>query len=249
MKAIILASGIAKRLQPLTDNIPKCLVKINGITILDLQLSMLKQAGIDRIVITSGPFENALDAFLNPYRKELSITTIKNELYDKTNYIYSIYRAKDELQDDIILLHGDLIFAQQVLDKLIHNEEQSCAIVRQHDRPEKDFKARIQQQRILEIGTTLKGEECHFLAPMYRFSQSSFALWLDRIIEYVEQNKVHCYAENALNELLNDSIHLVPIYIGQDELCMEIDDIEDLETARELYEKYNATSVSTGSQT
>ena len=235
MKALILASGIAKRLQPLTNNIPKCLVKINGITILDLQLTMLKQAGIDQIIITSGPYEEILDAFLNPYRKELLITTVKNELYDKTNYIYSIYRAKDELQDDIVLLHGDLIFGQQVLDRLIQSPEQNCAMVRKNDRPEKDFKARIEQEKILEIGTTLKGDECHFLAPMYHFSRHSFALWLKRIIQYVEQDKVHCYAENALNELLNDSINLTPVYIGQDELCMEIDDLEDLESARELY--------------
>jgi phosphoenolpyruvate phosphomutase len=247
LKALILASGIAKRLQPLSNNIPKCLIKINGLTILDLQLTMLKQAGVDQVVITTGPHEEILEAFLTPYRKDLSITTVKNEIYDKTNYIYSIYRAKDHLREDIVLLHGDLIFGQPVMEKLIRGTGKNCAVVRLNDRPEKDFKARIEEDQILEISTTLQGENCHFLAPMYRFSKKSFKRWLDRIVQYVKKGEVHCYAENALNELLGDSINLTPITIGQDELCMEIDDLEDLEQARTLYQKYHATSATTGS--
>jgi phosphoenolpyruvate phosphomutase len=153
------------------------------------------------------------------------------------------------LEDDIVLLHGDLIFGQPVMDRLIHGAEQNCAIVRLNDRPEKDFKARIQEDQILEIGVPLQGPECHFLAPMYRFARDSFNLWLERIIQYVENEDVHCYAENALNELLGNSITLTPITIDQDELCMEIDDLEDLEQAKLLYEKYNATSSTAGSKT
>lgn len=238
MKALILASGIAKRLKPLTNNIPKCLVKVKNRPLLDIHLTELAAAGIQEIIITTGPHEKILQDFLEPYRRNLSIQTIKNEVYDKTNYIFSIYRAKKVLSDDILLLHGDLIFSQEVLQKLLASKNENRVIVRKADHPEKDFKARINHNRIYEISTKLRGLDSHFLAPLYLFSHKSFQHWLQQIDTFVKADKVHCYAEDALNQLLEKEIELNPVYIDNEDLCMEIDDPEDLQEAGEKYSQY-----------
>ncbi|MCK4763128.1 MAG: phosphocholine cytidylyltransferase family protein [Candidatus Aminicenantes bacterium] len=233
MKALILASGTAQRLRPLTDNQPKCLVKINGESILERLLEQFTRAGIGAVVITTGPFEEQVLEAVAPFRAALDITTVKNEIYDKTNYIYSIYKAREELKDDILLVHGDLVFADRVLTKLLQSKHKNSVIVKKDFRPPKDFKARIKDNRVLEISTKISGPETHFLAPLYRFAAADFQLWSAGIDDYIKRQEVHCYAENALNELLPAAVELNPVYIGE-EICLEIDDFADLEECRAL---------------
>lgn len=233
MKALILASGTAQRLRPLTDRLPKCLVKINGHSILERLLKQFSRAGIEAVVITTGPFEEQVLEAAAPFRADLDIITVKNEVYHKTNYIYSIYKAREELKDDIILAHGDLVFADQVLTKLLQAGHKNGVIVKKDFRPPKDFKALVKNDRVLEISTKISGPDTHFLAPLYRFSAADFQLWLARIDAYVQRGEVRCYAENALNELLPARIELNPVYIGE-EICLEIDDFADLEECRRL---------------
>ena len=234
MKALILASGIAKRLRPLTNHMPKCLVKVNDKSILDIQLIEFCRAGIKNVVITTGPFEDKVIQSIEPHLKNLDISLVKNDLYDKTNYIYSIYKARHKLDDDIVLIHGDLVFSHEVLPRLLNSKQRNSAIVAENHRPPKDFKALIKNNRIMHISTALMTEESHFLAPLYSFSKGDFKLWLKKIETYIHQKKVQCYAEDALNELLIDEIELKPVYIGK-ETCMEIDEWEDLETAKKIF--------------
>lgn len=234
MKALILASGTGSRLKPLTDDIPKCLVKVNEKTILERQLDRFLEAGIKDVIITTGPFEEKISEAIRPYKKSLNIKLVKNEVYDKTNYIFSIYRAKEELNDDILLAHGDLVFDKEVVDKLIKSDHKNTAIVKKDFRPPKDFKAQIKNGRILNISVNLEGEDTHFLAPLYKFSKNDFQQWLNKIEEYVAKEQVHCYAENALNELLPKQLELNPFYLTG-ETCMEIDELEDLKLAQSLF--------------
>jgi phosphoenolpyruvate phosphomutase len=234
LKALILASGTAQRLKPLTDTIPKCLVEVNGDTILDRQLSRFAQAGIEEVIITTGPFEDQIKKAVKPYAPRLDIKLVKNGIYDQTNYIYSIYKAKAGLNDDILLSHGDLVFEDRILSRLLAANRKNVVVVRKNHRPPKDFKALIKDNRVIEISTKLAGPDTHFLAPLYRFSKEDFQLWLDKISEYVDAKNVHCYAEDALNEILPSRIELHPVYLLEDEICMEIDDFEDLQECKKL---------------
>lgn len=233
MKALILASGTAERLKPLTCTTPKCLVKVNGESILDRLLRQFSQAGIKEVVVTTGPFAEKISEAVAPFSDRLKIVLVQNERYDRTNYIYSIYRAKAELTDDILLAHGDLVFEDKVLASLLAAAHKNGAIVRKDFRPEKDFKAQIKDNRIIRISTKLEGRDTHFLAPLYRFCREDFQSWLAKITEYVNREDVNCYAENALNELLPVQIALHPVYI-KDEICLEIDDFADLEEGKRL---------------
>lgn len=233
MKALILASGTAQRLKPLTASIPKCLVKVNDESILERLLRQFSQAGIKEVVVTTGPFADKISDAVAPFSGRLKIALVQNERYDRTNYIYSIYKAKEELTGDILLAHGDLVFEDSVLAALLAANHKNGVIVRKDYRPEKDFKAQINDDRIIRISTKLEGQDAHFLAPLYRFCREDFQLWLAKITEYVNRQDVGCYAENALNELLPAQIALHPVYIKA-EICLEIDDFADLEEGKKL---------------
>ena len=122
MKALILNSGLGSRMGVLTSEHPKCMTELNSKeTILSRQLNMIVAAGIKEVVITTGYYDGVLVNYCNSLDLPLHITFVKNPIFDKTNYIYSIYCAKDYLDDDLILMHGDLVFENEVFDKVVQN--------------------------------------------------------------------------------------------------------------------------------
>ncbi len=111
MKALILNSGVGRRMGALTSEHPKCMTELlHGETILSRQLKLLKQFGIDDIVVTTGLFDKVLIDYCYSLDLGLHYTFVNNPLYDKTNYIYSIVLAKDALDGELLLMHGDLCF-------------------------------------------------------------------------------------------------------------------------------------------
>ncbi|MFX1279857.1 MAG: sugar phosphate nucleotidyltransferase [Promethearchaeota archaeon] len=236
MKVIILNAGIGKRLAPLTNNLPKCLVKIDERnTILDHQLKIITKVGFTDFIIPTGPFENKIKKHIKNNYPFIKIQYVNNPIYDKSNYIYSLYLAKKIVDDDILFLHGDLIFSEKLVKLILDSKEIDCVLVNKEiPPPEKDFKAIIIDERIEKIGVNLTGSNAAFLAPLYKLSIGFMEQWFKRIEEFIKKGKVNCYAEDALNELLGDLI-LKPCYF--DEFCVEIDDHEDLERVKNYISK------------
>ena len=112
MKTLILNSGVGKRMGVLTNEHPKCMTEISPTeTILSRQLRQLAEIGVTEVVMTTGLFDDVLVNYCRSLELPLRFTFVKNPLYDKTNYIYSIYCAREYLKDDdILLMHGDLVF-------------------------------------------------------------------------------------------------------------------------------------------
>ena len=106
---IILAAGKGSRLYPLTKNIPKCLIKFRGKSILDYQLENCKKMNIKKIFLVSGHKSNKIN------RK--NITKIKNEKYDSTNMVYSLFKLKKLFNgsEDLIISYGDIIYKDKIL--------------------------------------------------------------------------------------------------------------------------------------
>jgi len=227
MNALILASGAGKRLRPLTDSVPKALVKIGNKTILDLQLEALIKHRIERVIITTGPFKEKLEEHVRS-NYPIKVWFVNNPKYETTNYIYSLWLAKNLIDSDMLLLHGDLLFDDVLIGKLIEAKNNSVLINKRIKPPEKDFKALIEGNRVAQIGVELSGPNAYFCAPMYRFSKSDFLRWLSKIEDFVRQGRTNCYAEDAFNEISKEIV-LHPLYF--DEFCMEVDTVGDLEGA------------------
>ena len=119
MKTLILNSGLGSRMGVLTSEHPKCMTEISAHeTILSRQLKMIADAGIEEVVITTGYYDGVLVNYCKSLDLPLHYTFVKNPAYDQTNYIYSIYCAREYLNDDILLMHGDLVFENRALDML-----------------------------------------------------------------------------------------------------------------------------------
>ncbi|MFX1314681.1 MAG: sugar phosphate nucleotidyltransferase [Promethearchaeota archaeon] len=238
MKVILLNAGIGKRLAPLTNKLPKCLVKIsNNETILDHQLKNLLKFGFKEFIILTGPFEEKIKNHIDKNYPAIKVQYVNNPFYDKTNYIYSLYLTKDIINDDILISHGDLIFSENLVRLLLQSKDKNCVLVNKEiPPPVKDFKAIILKDRINKIGVNLFGNNAAFLAPLYKLSKGFITEWLAEIEKFVNDNKVNCYAEDALNEIL-DILILRPCYYN--EFCVEIDNHEDLEGVKNYLNKYN----------
>ena len=226
MKALILNSGLGSRMGVLTSEHPKCMTEISSReTILSRQLNMLCDAGITDVVITTGKFDSVLVNYCKSLELPLHIEFVKNPVYDKTNYIYSIYCARDLLDDDILLMHGDLVFENQVLDKVLEQTDSCMTVSTTLPLPEKDFKAVVLGGRIRRVGIEFFNNAVA-AQPLYMLKRDDWRQWLARIDQFCENDQVHCYAENALNEV-TDSLRLYPLDV-QNALCCEIDNPEDL---------------------
>ncbi len=228
MKAVILASGTGRRLRPLTDSVPKILIKIRGKTLLDYQLESLTKHGIEEVIITTGPFKEKLEEhILNKCR--LKVSFVDNPRYETTNYIYSLWLTRKLIDSDVLLLHGDVLFDDAVIEKLIAARDNRALVNREIRPPEKDFKALIENNRITKIGVELSGPNACFCAPIYKFSKADFLRWMAKIDDFIRQGKVDCYAEDAFNEISREIV-LRPLYFR--EFCLEIDTVADLEKAK-----------------
>ena len=111
MQAIILAAGMGKRLGELTQNNTKCMVKVNGVTLIDRLMTQLSELSLKKIIIVIGYQGEKLRSYLGENYLNTKIEYIYNPIYDKTNNIYSLALAKESLQeDDSLLIESDLIF-------------------------------------------------------------------------------------------------------------------------------------------
>ena len=226
MKALILNSGIGSRMGVLTSEHPKCMTEISAhSTILSRQLKCISEAGIKEVVMTTGYYDGALIDYCESLELPISFTFVKNPIYDKTNYIYSIYCARKYLDDDIVLMHGDLVFENEVIDKVISSSGSCMTVSSTLPLPEKDFKAQIREGKVNKVGIDLFDESMAAQA-LYKLNKDDWKLWLDKIVEFCEAGYTNVYAEEALNEL-NGAANISALDVG-DMLCAEIDNSEDL---------------------
>ena len=135
MQALMLAAGMGKRLGRYTKNATKCMVPVNGKTLIEYAIEALVQNGIKKMVIVVGYKSDVLIDFIHSkFNKEnlngMEIEFIENKVYDKTNNIYSLYMAREALcSDDTILLESDLIFKPEIITKLLKSDDPNLAVV------------------------------------------------------------------------------------------------------------------------
>ena len=242
MKALILNSGLGSRMGVITNEHPKCMTEISyKNTILSRQLKQLVSFGVEEVVITTGYYDKVLVDYCNALHLPLKYTFVNNPVYDKTNYIYSIYCAKEQLKDDdIILMHGDLVFENLVMEAVIDSPASCMAVSSTLPLPEKDFKAVINGDRIEKVGIEFF-DNAMAAQPLYKIKKEDWLVWLANIEKFCESDNRKCYAENAFNEV-SDKCIIKPLDI-KDMLCAEIDTPEDLQVVSEKLKEVNERTV------
>lgn len=130
MQAIILAAGMGKRLGELTKNNTKCMVEVDGVRLIERALRILERKNLNRIILVVGYQHENLMTFVNSLGIQTKIEFIINGVYDKTNNIFSLSLAKEQMiEDDTLLLESDLIFEERLIDMLLEDKRDSLALV------------------------------------------------------------------------------------------------------------------------
>ena len=226
MKALILNSGLGHRMGVLTSEHPKCMTEISAReTILSRQLRLISEAGIREVVMTTGYFDSVLVNYCNSLDYPVHITFVNNPLYAETNYIYSIYCAREYLDDDILLMHGDIVFEPSVLDDILGNEASCMKVSSTTPLPDKDFKAVVDGGKVKAVGVEFFDSAMEAQA-LYKLNKADWKVWLDKIEDYCKNGKTSVYAENAFNEV-SDACCIEALDV-RERLCTEIDTPEDL---------------------
>ena len=124
MKAIILAAGEGKRLRPLTNDKPKCMVDLFGKTLLEWKIDVLKKCGISEIIIVTGYKKNSINI--------QDVIFYENNEFDKTNMVETLFCTRKEFDDSLLIIYGDIIFEKDVLEKILDNNDGISLIIDQN---------------------------------------------------------------------------------------------------------------------
>jgi choline kinase len=200
---MIFNSGLGNRMGDLTKEFHKSMTRLSGgETIFHRQLRLLRDAGVRDIVVTTGPFADQLKGEAKDF-PDLNFTFVHNDLYAATNYIYSMYLAREHMDDDLVFLHGDLVFDRRLVRDVLACPQPNTATVNfAKALPEKDFKGRIRDGRLQEVSIHIFDENCYAFQPFYKLEKSVVQAWLGEVERFIARGEDKCYAENALNNLL-----------------------------------------------
>lgn len=202
MKAVIFNSGLGNRMGDFTQNNHKSMAQLkDGETIFHRQIRLLSLEGIRDFIITTGPFEEQLKKEAADF-PELTFTFVRNDIYDKTNYIYSMYLAREHMNDDLVFLHGDLVFNRKLVRDVLACPDPNTATVNfKKALPEKDFKGRVKDGKVMEVSIHIFDEDCYAFQPFYKMDKATASAWIGKVVEFIHKGEDKCYAENALNEI------------------------------------------------
>ena len=243
MQAIILAAGMGKRLKELTQNNTKCMVQVNGVSLIDRLLHQLDGRKLSRVVIVVGYEGQKLMDYIGTLDIQTPIVYVNNPIYDKTNNIYSLALAKDWLcQEDTLLFESDLIFEDEVIDLLVNDQRDTLALVDRYESWMDGTCVKLSEDdSIVEFvpGKRFKFEErdeYYKTVNIYKFSrhfsQTHYVPFLEAYSSALGNNE---YYEQVLRviAMLDDPGIKAKRLNGQ--MWYEIDDIQDLDIASSMF--------------
>lgn len=240
MQAIILAAGLAKRLRPLTDVTPKCLLEVSGKNLLHRTMDNVIVNGITDFVFVTGYKEDMIKDYLKENFLNCNITFISNHDFANNNNSYSLWMTKDYIKGDIVLLDSDILFDKGIITELLNSEHENCLAVNfTAELDEEQIKVVLDdKKRILEISkvTDIKksaGESIGIERFSYPFMQELYKV-LDRKI--LKESIVNEFYEASFEEVIRSGDVRNSIYainVSQYK-CMEIDTVEDYQRAKNM---------------
>ncbi len=243
MQAIILAAGMGRRLGELTRTQTKCMVEVNGTRLIDRLLSQLSALPLTRIVIVVGYQAEGLCAHISEQFPELNIEYVMNDIFDRTNNIYSLALAKDKLlEDDTLLIESDLILDSRIFRLLLDNEWPNLALVAKYESWMDGTMVRLDDDGCITSfvpKSSFRYDESalyYKTVNVYKFSREFLRTRYVPFLEvYVRAMGDNEYYEQVLRVLtFLDRTDLKALSIGNLK-WYEIDDIQDLDIAETLF--------------
>ena len=243
MQAVILAAGMGKRLKELTQNNTKCMVKVNGVTLIDRMLHQIERQHLNRIILVVGYEGEKLIDYISTLKIQTPIEFIKNPVYDQTNNIYSLALAKEKLlEDDTVLFESDIIFEDAVLEGLLSDPRDTLALVDKYE-PWMDGTC-VKLNEHDEIVEFVPGKKFDFndtsayfkTVNLYKFSKDfSSTRYVPFLEAYQSALGKNEYYEQVLKVIATLDEPVIKAKRLNGERWYEIDDIQDLDIAESLF--------------
>lgn len=251
MQGMILAAGMGKRLKELTSNNTKCMVKVNGITLIERMLGQLDRLHLSRIVIVVGYEGQKLIDYIDTLHIMTPICFVNNPVYDKTNNIYSLALAKEYLvREDTLLLESDLIFEEGVLSLLLEDKRETLALVDKYESWMDGTCIRLGEDDSIEAFVPGKqfvfGETSTYYKTVnvYKFSrhfsETHYVPFLEAYVKALGDNEYYEQVLRVITVLDEPEIKAKRL---DGQLWYEIDDIQDLDIASSMFAENESEKV------
>jgi len=239
MIGVILAAGMAKRLRPLTDNKPKCLLEVGGKTLLERTVGAMLQAGIKEFVVVTGYCADQIRDFLTTHFPTLDITFIHNADYEHNNNIFSLWLSMQVVRGkDFLLMDSDILCDPAAVVRIAREPESALALNR-HECGEEEIKVIVDAEgRITEISKVCSieqaiGESVGIEKMTAGYSEAIYHE-LKQMIE--EEGLIDVFYERAFERLIPQG-HTFRVVDTTDYFSYELDTPEDFERAQQLMPK------------
>ena len=243
MQSIILAAGLGSRLGELTKECTKCMVKINGITLIERMLRQLERYGMDRIIIVTGYKGDILKDYVQNLRINTPVVFVDNSDYRHTNNIYSLWLTREFLEEmDSLVLESDMIFEDRVIEKMLAVDN-GCGTFVARPRPWMDGSI-VKLDKDNNIVYFVDDEEVkridpsyyHKIVSIYKFKKRYVSeKYMTYLNEYVKKNKDNNLYESLLKVIDLDVEKKIPAEILDEEQWYEINDIQDMDIAESMF--------------
>lgn len=243
MQSIILAAGLGSRLGELTKECTKCMVKINGITLIERMLRQLDRYGMDRIIIVTGYKGDILKDYVQNLRINTPVVFVDNSDYRHTNNIYSLWLTREFLEEmDSLVLESDMIFEDRVIEKMLAIDN-GCGTFVARPRPWMDGSI-VKLDKDNNIVYFVDDEEVkridpsyyHKIVSIYKFKKLYVSeKYMTYLNEYVKKNKDNNLYESLLKVIDLDVEKKIPAEILDEEQWYEINDIQDMDIAESMF--------------
>lgn len=252
MQVIILAAGMGKRLGELTKNNTKCMIRVNGVTLIERVLAQFSVLNLNRVIIVIGYKGEELRNFIGDSYKGLPIEYVINPIYDVTNNIYSLFLAKEQLQeDDTLLIESDLIFEDRVLDKILSDPYPNIALVAKYESWMDGTVVMLDHDNNILNFVTKKAFDFDYKESYYKtvniykfskeFSITHYVPFLNAYINALGDNEYYEQVLRVIALLDKPDLKALPL---SGEKWYEIDDIQDLNNAESIFaEEKNKLSL------
>lgn len=243
MQGLILAAGMGRRLKELTQENTKCMVRVNGVRLIDRLLEQLSKLNLKRVVIVIGYQGAKLRAHLGDSYHGLRIDYVENPVYNKTNNIYSLYLASDELvKDDTLLIESDLIFEDRIFRKLLNDPNPNVAVVDRFQSWMDGTVVTLNEDNSIR-GFLSKREFVYGDIPSYyktvnvykfskEFSISHYVPFLKAYSGALGNNEYYEQVLKVIALIDKPMMHALPL---TGEKWYEIDDLQDLDIAESIF--------------
>ena len=234
--ALLLAAGTGSRLFPLTKSSPKCLTLVNEKSILERLINNLKKQGFKRLVMVTGYKNECIMDVLGSNSEELSIEYIHSPLYRTTNNIYSLWMARNIINEPFVLLESDLVLNTSLLDEMVFPDK--IAVAKMQPWLDGTTVSLNKQNQVTKFhkGTTDTYTDIRYkTVNIYSFSLSSWRAIVKKLNQYISAGIVNCYYETVFAEMVADKSLSFESVSFDHKPWYEIDTINDLAEAKKLF--------------